>query len=85
VRRAPTRFGPVSYEIRAAVGDVIDATIEPPQRVAPEALVIRIRHPQGRQMQRVWVDGREHESFDPAREIVRLAPSRGRIHIRAEF
>ena len=60
-RRAPTRFGPVSYEIRAAVGDVIDATIEPPQRVAPEALVIRIRHPQGRQMQRVWVDGREHE------------------------
>ena len=85
VRRAPTRFGPVSYVIRAAAENVIEATIDPPVRSAPEALVIRIRHPRGRQLKRVWINGTEHKGFDPAREWVRLTPSRERIHVRAEF
>jgi hypothetical protein len=86
VREAPTRFGPVSYEIRSSVGEgFIEADIRPPTRSAPEAIVIRLRHPEGKPMQSVTVNGRPHEDFDAKREIVRLAGSDEPILVRAEY
>ena len=65
VRNAPTRFGEVSYRIRSsAARGLIEAAIEPPLRNPPECLVLRLRHPEGKPMRAVTVDGRPHVDFD---------------------
>jgi hypothetical protein len=86
VRNAPTHFGPVSYEIVSHVATgYIEATIDPPTRYAPSALVIRLRHPEGKPMRKVTVNGQAHTDFDAEREIVRLKPTTDRLVIRAEY
>jgi hypothetical protein len=86
IRNAPTRFGPVNYKIISAVADGhIDAEIQPPTRGAPKALVIRLRHPDGKAMKAVTVNGKPHEDFDAGKEIVRIAPTVDRVTVRAEY
>ena len=86
VRNAPTQFGPVGYDILSHVGQgFIEASIQPPTRNVPKQMVIRIRHPEGKPMKTVTVDGKSHVDFDPAREIVRLAPSTHPIQVRVEY
>jgi hypothetical protein len=86
VRNAPTRFGPVSYRITShAQEGYIEASIEPPARTIPRALILRLRHPEGRRMRAVTVNGAPHRDFDPAKEIIRLAPGSGPLTVRAEF
>jgi len=76
VRNAPTQFGPVSYEIRsAAAKGALEATVEPPSRNPPVALSVRLRHPEGKPMRSVTVNGAPHRDFDPEKEIVRLKPA----------
>ncbi len=86
VANAPTRFGPVSYRLTSRVKDsVIEARIEPPVRSAPKAIVLRLRHPDGKAMRAVTVNGKPHTDFDASKEIVRLPASQGPIRIIAEF
>jgi hypothetical protein len=75
VTDAPTRFGPVSYRIVSHVKDgVIEARIEPPKRSAPKAIVLRLRHPDGKPMRSVTVNRRAHTDFDPVKETIRIIP-----------
>ncbi|MGQ9729968.1 MAG: NPCBM/NEW2 domain-containing protein [Candidatus Zipacnadales bacterium] len=86
VRHAPTHFGEVSYRIRSQVEDgIIRATIDPPRRNPPEALVIRLRHPEGRRMQRVWVNGAPHRDFNAGEDWVRLKRGATRITVEAMY
>lgn len=86
VRDAPTFFGPVSYRITSHVADGrIEAMIEPPERSAPEAIVLRLRHPDGRPIRRVEVDGREHQAFEAAEGTVRLDPSTDALAVRVFY
>jgi hypothetical protein len=86
VRDAPSDFGRVSYRIEShASSGHIDATVWSPTRNPPKTLVLRLRHPEGKAIRRVFVDGADHADFDAAREIVRLHPSKDPIHVRAEF
>ncbi|HSW46831.1 MAG TPA: hypothetical protein VLM89_14820, partial [Phycisphaerae bacterium] len=86
VKNAPTFFGPVSYRIESHVSSGgIEATIEPPMRSQPKRIVLRLRHPDGKPIRKVTVDGREHADFDTAKEIIRLKPVHGTIHVKAEF
>ena len=83
---APTRFGRVSYEIRSRADEgFIEATIDPPTRETPAAIVLRLRHPEGKPMRSVTVNGQEHTEFDAGREIIRLAPGGGAIEVRATY
>lgn len=83
---APTRFGPVSYRITSAVGQGnIDATIDPPTRSAPAHIVLRLRHPDGKRIQKVTVNGQPHEDFDPAKDTIRITPATGKIAVRASY
>ncbi|MBM3495800.1 MAG: hypothetical protein FJX72_15970 [Armatimonadetes bacterium] len=86
VEQAPTFFGDVGFRIvsHAAQG-AIEATITPPTRRAPKEIVIRLRHPEGKPMRSVMVNGKPHRAFDAAREIVRLKPGRGVIVVRAQY
>ena len=86
VRNAPTRFGAASYTLRSAVAEGhIDAVVKSPARRPPTRLVLRVRHPEGRRMRGVTVDGVPHADFDPAAEIVRLAPSAKPVSVRVIY
>jgi len=86
VRNAPTRFGPVAYRItsQAARGRIL-ADIEPPVRQPPAVISVRLRHPEGRRMRRVTVNGRRHRDFDPVREVVHIVARPGPLRVIAEF
>ncbi len=90
VKRAPTFFGEAGFRIVSHAREgYIEATIDPPTRIAPKAIVIRLRHPEGLSMKAVQVNGTAWHDFDPKRETVRLdshalAPG-GRITIRVGY
>jgi len=86
VRNAPTRFGKTSYRIASHVkSGWIEAVIEPPARVPPRELVVRLRHPDAKRMKAVYVNGARHADFDAAKEVVRVKPNAGTIIVRAEY
>ena len=86
VENAPTHFGPVSYRITSHVaqGHIV-ATIEPPTRSAPKAIVLRLRHPDGKRVRSVTVNGRRHLDFDTATEMIRLQPLAGPMAVRVAY
>jgi hypothetical protein len=76
VRNAPTFFGKVSYQIESfKQKGYIEATINPPTRQTPKALVLRLRHPEGQPMRAVIVNGLPHKDFDPQKETIRIVPN----------
>jgi hypothetical protein len=86
VKNAPTYFGPTSYVIRSSVGKgFIEADIDPPTRNAPDEIIIRIRHPEGRLMRSVFVNNEPYRDFNAEKEYVRLKPSQKTMKIRAEY
>ena len=86
VAHAPTRFGQTDYRIEShAKQGFIDATIDPPSRSRPSAIVIRLHHPQGLRMKSVTVNGKQWRQFDARREIVRIPAPRGKIAVRASY
>jgi hypothetical protein len=75
VAQAPTLFGRVGYRLASHVNDGwIEAQIDPPTRSAPAAIVLRLRHPDGKPMKSVTVNGQPHKDFDPKAETIRIAP-----------
>ncbi|MHB8973404.1 MAG: hypothetical protein ACYC4N_23440, partial [Pirellulaceae bacterium] len=86
VREAPTSFGRVSYTIESAVKQGrIDATIESPTRKPPQHIVLRVRHPEGKPMRAVTVDGKPHQEFDPGQDTITLAPAATTLHVRVQY
>jgi len=87
VKNAPTFFGNVSYQIKSfANKGYIEATIDPPVRQAPEMLVLRLRHPQGKSMRAVTLNGVPYDNFDPQKEIIRIVIRRSApIVVRASY
>ncbi len=86
VSNAPTRFGKVGFAINSSVDKgFIEAQIEPPAQAPPDGLVIRLRHPKGKPIRAVTVNGKPHREFDPAKECVTIKPTAERITVRAEY
>jgi hypothetical protein len=86
VQNAPTCFGKVSYTITSsAVRGQIDAVIQPPDRTPPKRIVIRIRHPEGKPIQAVTVNGQRHKEFDAKKETVSIAPTAGSINVQVQY
>ncbi|MHB8521652.1 MAG: NPCBM/NEW2 domain-containing protein [Limisphaerales bacterium] len=86
VRNAPTRFGNVSYVIASHIAEgFIEATIEPPRRNPARRIVVRLRHPDGKRINSVTVNGRRHRAFDTARGTITIDLGASAITVRAEF
>jgi len=86
VMNAPTHFGHTNYVITSSVNKgFIEATIDPPTRHAPDEIILRVRHPEGRLMRSVLVNDEPHADFNPEKEYVRLKSSETAIKVRAEF
>lgn len=90
VKGAPTRFGMVGFEIQSHVASgFIEATVEPPTRLKPNAIHLRLRPPDGRRLRRaatIGGDGGSVLQIDPTRDIVTLPLGIEKItRLRAEF
>jgi len=82
VSNAPTRFGTVNYEIKSRLAeDRIEMTITPPERQPPEWIVVRLRHPGGKPIAHVEVNGKRLRTFDPEGGLVRLRPKSKLIQV----
>jgi hypothetical protein len=86
VRNAPTRFGKVGYTItsQAAKGQ-IEAVVKLPEKCVAKKVVLRLRHPDGKPMRSVTVQGKPHSDFDPKKETITFEPSGQSVTIRAEY
>lgn len=86
VRNAPTRFGNVSYTIASSAAQGrIEAAVEAPGRTPPARIVLRLRHPEGKAIRAVTVNGKAHKEFDPKQETVTLAPGAGPVRVEAQY
>jgi hypothetical protein len=86
VAQAPTRFGTVSFRLAAeANGRQVTGEISPPTRLAPRHIVLRLRHPEGRALGSVAVNGREHREFDVQRNMITFAPTNRTIRFTANY
>jgi hypothetical protein len=86
VKNAPTRFGEASFEITShSAQGYIEAQIEPPTRRAPGVIILRLRHPQSREIRAVTANGKRLRNFDPARSTITLKPSATTLNVRAEY
>jgi hypothetical protein len=85
-KNAPTSFGPVSYRIRSAVASgAIEAEIEPPARSQPKAIVLRLRHPEGKAIRSVEVSDGGAAEIDNGKETIRLKPSRSTMRVKVVY
>ncbi len=73
VQRAPTYFGSIDFTVESAAAQgEIRAEIDTPRRKLPSALFLRLRHPQGKPLRSVRVNGQPWTDFDTAKEWVRI-------------
>ncbi len=86
IERAATHFGPMSlrFESRADRGR-ITAVMDPPMRRAPKQALLRFRHPTGKRIARVEVNGKAWPNFDAAKEWVELPRMEGRTEVTAFY
>jgi hypothetical protein len=69
-----------------AAADAISADINLEQRKRPTTLLLRLRHPQGKPMQSVSVNGKKWTDFDVTKEWVRiLSPEENRYLVTAKY
>jgi len=86
VRNAPTRFGKVGYDIKSfAAKGYIEVSVNPPVSPELKRIVLRLRHPAGKKIKSVTVNGKSHSDFDNTGEILRLPPSKKPMTIRVEY
>jgi hypothetical protein len=86
ISNAPTRFGKVGYTITSKVAKgEIEAVVQLPEKCTAEKVVLRLRHPDGKRMQSVTVQGKPHEDFYPPKETITLPPTGGTMTIRAKY
>ncbi len=73
VRGAPTWFGPLTMTIESrSVSGTISADVETPSRSRLRALLLRLRHPDGKPMLSVTVNGQNWKDFQPEKDLVRI-------------
>jgi hypothetical protein len=87
VERAPTYYGQMSLTVdsKAAAGGLV-AQIDMPRRQTPRRLLVRFRHPQGKLIQSVTVNGASWTDFDTQKEwIVIEKPLQSHYTIIAQY
>lgn len=86
VKSAPTRFGPISYRIESAVNSgVIKAVLDPATRTPPKAAVLRLRHPEGRAIKKVTIEGQDASGFETGADILRIFKPDRKLVVRVEY
>ncbi|OHB58372.1 MAG: hypothetical protein A2Y12_01040 [Planctomycetes bacterium GWF2_42_9] len=85
-KNMPTRFGNISFEINSQIAKgIIEADIITPKRSQPNSIILRLRHPQQKQMKSVTVNGKTYKDFDPVKETIRLNAHLPHISVKAQY
>jgi len=86
VQRALTHFGETSLEIvsQVATGHVV-VNLDPPRRNPPRRIRLRVRHPQRKPIQAVWVNGQPQSRFDVEREVIDLEGWTEPVQVRVKY
>jgi formylglycine-generating enzyme required for sulfatase activity len=74
---APTHYGKLTFSVESYLGqgharEHIRAQIDPPKRNPYKAIKLRLRHPEGKRMSHVTVNGSPWQRFDPELEMIIL-------------
>ena len=87
VERAPTYYGRLSIKVKGlTVENQIHAEVETPNRRRPKTLLIRFRHPAGRPLKSVIVNGQNWTDFSVEKEWVRIGdPDQKRYLVTAHY
>ena len=86
IERAATHFGPMSMSMKSEVAKGrITMTIDPPTRNVPPTIYARFRHPEGKSMNRVTVNGKPWDKFDAEKEWVVLPGLAGKTVVVAYY
>jgi hypothetical protein len=87
VQRAPTYFGPMSFTMRSeSARGIITAEVSLSQRRLPGALLVRFRHPDGKPLRAVTLNGKAWTDFSSEKEWVRIpSPGAGPMTIVATY
>lgn len=86
VAQAPTRFGPVGFELTSHVADnYLEAKVQSPQRVPPKQIVLRLRHPDGKPIRSVLVNGQRQVKYDASSGLVYLLPKTAEQVLRVNY
>ena len=86
VKNAPTHFGTVGYKITSSVDKgFIETVIDPPKRNPPEIIVLRLRHPDGKKITSVKLNGKPYNDFTTDKELIRLHDIDGQINIKVMY
>jgi hypothetical protein len=87
VKNAPTWFGDISFEIRSSANSgKIEATIQLEGRQSGTTVLLRLRHPESKQIRQVTIDGKPWNDFDAQKEWIRIPnASRDRYSIVASY
>jgi hypothetical protein len=73
VKNAPTWFGNTSFEVQSSASkEMIAATLQLEARKPGTTILLRLRHPQGKLMRHVTINGKSWQDFDPQKEWVRI-------------
>jgi len=73
IKRAPTYYGRLSMKIESqAASNNIMAQIDMPDRRCPRMLIVRLRHPIGKSIKSITVNGRNWSDFDVKKEWFRI-------------
>jgi hypothetical protein len=85
--RVPTYFGELAMTIESRAGSAeISADVRMPSARRPRTLLVRLRHPDGKRIRSVAVNGRPWQDFDASREWVRVPdPGQSRYLIVARY
>ena len=86
VAGAATFFGETGFSVEAHPEDgYVAAHVSPPQRSHPRQIQLRLRHPEGKPLLRVEVNGRNWTEFTAEKEMISLPADQGELNVRAFF
>jgi hypothetical protein len=79
VERAPTYYGPLAMTVtsRAEDGEIV-ASLDLASPKVPAEIFLRLRHPQGKKIQSVLLNGTNWTDFDASREWIRVPKPNGK-------
>jgi hypothetical protein len=83
---APTYFGNTSLTIESHSDQgYIDAVVDVPAVFRGKGIELRLRHPEGKAIVRVEMDGQPWTRFDPRRDRISVPTTAGNKRVRAYF
>jgi hypothetical protein len=86
IEHAPTYLGHVSFRIESRAQDgFVDATITCSPDLRAHEVELHIRHPEGKKISTVQVEGKNWGAFDAANGSIVLPVSTGTRHVHAEY